>query len=391
MKINLSKVKIRRRFAHDMRLLLYYVFRVFPIQKNKVVFSSYKGKGYGDNGKYIAEALLAQDKKLDLVWLVSDMNTDMPDSIRKVKWGSLRATFEMATAKVWVDNCRKLDFIRKRKAQYYIQTWHGDVGMKKCEGDALNDLSDKYIRAAKRDSRMANLFVCGNGWIADLYRKFYWYTGEIAQCGYPRRDLFYQQDEKLIRKIRDNLKIPEGAKVLLYAPTFRTTSSRENLQLYNLNWKATLNALEERFGGKWIGMIRLHPNISHLASKLALPEDVLNVTNYPDMQELMLVSDCSISDYSSSVFEFAVMKRPGFIYAVDIEEYKKKRDLYFTFDDIPFSVSSSDEELVQDILGFDEEQYHQKLHDFYDVRINMTEKGDASAYLAKRIVEACEG
>lgn len=381
--------KNRRRFEFYKRLLAFYVFRVFPIQKNKVVFSSYQGKGYGDNGKYIAEALLSSEKKYDLVWLVNEMDTEMPDSIRKARLMSFKGIFEMCTAKVWIDNCRKLNFIRKRKKQYYIQTWHGDVGMKKCEKDAIQDLAINYIKGAKRDSQMADLFVCGNRWMSEMYHKSWWYSGEVAECGYPRRDLFYRQDEALIESIRNKLGLSKEAKVLLYAPTFRTSAQKENLQLYSLNWKATLLALQEKFGGEWVGMIRLHPNISRLASELALPGEVLNVTDYPDMQELILISDCVISDYSSSLFEFAVMKRPGFIYAVDIEEYKKIRDLYFSFDEIPFSVSASDAELVQAIRSFDEEQYQKKLHEFYDERLQMVEKGEASEYLAKRIAEVC--
>lgn len=393
MKITLSqlKFKIRRRWTFYKRVLAFYVFRMFPIRKNKVVFSSYQGKGYGDNGKYMAEALLAQDKQYDLVWLVNEMDTEMPSSIRKVKAVSFRGIFEMCTAKVWVDNCRKLNYIRKRKKQYYIQTWHGDVGMKMCEGDAAQTLAEWYIKAAKRDSQMANLFVCGNQWMADLYHRAYWYSGEVAVCGYPRRDIFYQQNEGLAESIRNRLGISKEAKVLLYAPTFRTSAYMEDLQLYDLNWNAVLDALQERFGGKWVGMIRLHPNSARRASELALPEDVLNVTNYPDMQELLLISDCVVSDYSSSLFEFAVMKRPGFIYAVDIEEYKAKcRGLYFSFDEIPFGVSRNDTELVQLIKEFDEDRYQKEIDEFYTERLRMTEKGDASAYLAKRIAEVCD-
>lgn len=391
MKGVLSRLKadIRKRITYWKRVLAFYVLRILPIRKNKIVFSSYQGKGYGGNGKYIAEALAAQNKPYDLVWLVGDMNTEMPDFIRKVKMPSLGAIIEMCTAKVWIDNCRKLGFIRKRKNQFYIQTWHGDVGMKMCEQDALQDLSARYVRAAKRDSQMADLFVCGNEWMAELYHKSWWYAGEVATCGYPRRDLFYRQDAALIQTIRERVGLDRETKVLFYAPTFRTTATKEDLSLYNLNWKAALDLMKEKFGGEWVGMVRLHPNISRLASKLDLPDNVLNVTNYPDMQELMLISDCMISDYSSSLFEFALMKRPGFIYAVDIEDYKKHRELYFTFDEIPFSVSTNAEELRQDILNFDAQQYQKELHEFFDVRLHMTEKGDASEYLAERIGKIC--
>ena len=137
---------------------IYYLFRIFPIKNNKIVISSYYGKGYGDNGKYICQELLKSGRNLDIVWL-SEEKQEFPNQIRVAKYKSVKSIYEQVTAKVWIDNCRKRSYVRKRKKPYYIMTWHGGIGPKKVEKEAERQLPRHYIKAAQRDSKMANLFV----------------------------------------------------------------------------------------------------------------------------------------------------------------------------------------------------------------------------------------
>lgn len=380
------KYKIIQKVRRSIKSLKYYINWLHPIQNNKIVITSYYGKGYGDNGKYIVEELLRNNEKdkYDIVWVVSDLNFDMPEGVRKVLIGSKEAIFEEATARIWIDNARKKATVRKRKGQYYIQTWHGDIAFKKIEKDAYSALSTDYARDAKNDSRLADLFVSGNEWMTRKYKSSFWYDGDVAECGYPRRDILYNGGE-MVEKIKQRMNIPFNTKILLYAPTFRKSKGKVDLSVYNLDWKGVLSVLAKRFGGEWVGLIRLHPNISAYSKSLNIPNYIIDVTSYPDMQELMLISDVCISDYSSSLFEFAVTKKPAFIFATDIELYKKDRDMYFTFEEIPFSVSESNEELISKILNFDEGKYHQEHFDFYHKKIGMYEEGNASKYIADLI------
>ena len=106
------------------RIIASYLFRVFPVKNNKIFFSNFDGKGYGDNPKYICEGLIDSGYKYDIVWELDDFNETLPDNIRKVRHNSFSALFESVTAKVWIDNYRKNIWFRKRKGQLYIQTWH---------------------------------------------------------------------------------------------------------------------------------------------------------------------------------------------------------------------------------------------------------------------------
>lgn len=370
------------------KIFLFYFFRIFSIKNNKIVISNYYGKGYGDNAKYIVEELIKTDNELDIVWLLNDLTEKLPIRVRKVKYNSLSSIFEMVTSKVWIDNCRKPIYVRKRQKQYYIQTWHGDIGNKKVENDAKDSLYATYIASAKRDSKMADLFVSGNQWMTEKYKNSFWYGGEVAKCGYPRRDILYNADDK-VSVIKNKLNIPENKKICLYAPTFRNPKMGTDLSVYSIEWDKVLNALERRFDGQWVAVVRLHPNISQYSDQLNLSGKVINATNYPDMQELMVVSDVCITDYSSAVYDFAVTQKPGFIYATDLEEYLKDRGTYFTFTDTPFIVTESNKELVSAIENFDESKYKDKHKRFYQDLLGMYEEGRSSEYICDIIRDIC--
>ncbi len=364
----------------------FYLFRIFGVKKNKIVFENYYGKGFGDNGKYIAKELLSSREKLDIVWTVKDKKEKFPSGVRSVKRLSLRWVYEMATAGVWVDNSRKDSIVRKRKNQYYIQTWHGDIGFKRVEKDAERNLSKSYIKDAKNDSKMADLFLSGNAWFTGLIKSSFWYDGEILERGYPRRDGIYKGKE-YADKLKEEMGFDQNKRIVFYAPTFRRDVDKESVSLYHIEWQKLFKALKERFGGEWTGMIRLHPNLSKLSHLLPSVEGVYNATNYPDVQELLAISDICISDYSSTAFEFAVTGKPSFIYATDIESYKRNRGLYFEVDKVPFPVATNGDELVERILDFNEKAYGESHEQFYVKVLGLKEDGNASKAVAQVIIQ----
>lgn len=380
---------LKLRSVWTIKTFMFYIFRICPIKKNKVVFTNYYGKGYGDNAKYIAEEIIKQNIRLDLVWLVNDLDYHVPNEIRKVKYDTIASIYEMVTAKVWIDNCRKQIYVRKRKSQFYIQTWHGDIGFKKVEKEAKKSLYNSYIKMAKNDSKMADLFVVGNSWMFNKYRTSFWYKGEIAKCGYPRRDILYQENRQLVEEIRKKIGIKNNEKIVLYAPTFRDVVHDQRTDVYELDWEIILKALSKRFSGDWKVLFRLHPNISALTLDYSMSNNIIDVTDYPDMQELLLVSNVCISDYSSSIFEFSILGKPGFLYTLDYDEYIKNRDLAYSIELTPFSISRSKNELLENILSFDEDEFKKSCDKFYNSYLGMYEEGDASKYLVNRIIKKC--
>ena len=234
---------------------LYRIFDLFPIQKNKVVISSYFGLGYGDNGKYIVEELLKRKNKYDIVWLAKSGDCLFPAGVRYVPFKSLRSIYEQCTAKIWIDNRRKRGYVVKRKKQIYINTWHGYMGIKKLEKDAEAKLSRSYVNEAKHDSQMVDYFVSGSRWETNCIRKSFWYDGTILECGYPRSDILFHG--RNVPDVKAKLGLKPDDKILLYAPTFRKSLDKESFAVYAMDWEKVLSALTQKFGGHWVGMIRL--------------------------------------------------------------------------------------------------------------------------------------
>lgn len=363
------------------RLLKLIIEKIFiltqSINPKKIVVCNFGGKGYGDNPKYIVEEIIKQNLDYDIVWLVDDIEKykqSFPNQIRLVQYGSIKGMYELATAKIWIDNCRKYFYTKKRKGQYYIQTWHGGISIKQIEKQAESTLDEQYLNYAKNDSKMVDLMISNSDWCTKMYENDFWYDGEILECGSPRVDILYNQSEEIKNKIYDLYNIDKNKKIMLYAPTFRNSM---DLSVYSLDYDRCISALEDKFGGEWIIFIRLHPNISHLASDIHYSKNIIDVTNYSDMQELLSVSNILVTDFSSSIFEFSYIKKPVFIFATDYEEYIKERGFAINLKDLPFNINKSNDEFINDIYSFNEEEYNINIEEMLK-RFGVKESGKAS-------------
>lgn len=380
--INLKKI-ILKIYYIIISIIIWIMPKVCRIHKNKIVICNFYGRGYGDSAKYIVEEIIRQNLEYDIVWLVDENKTEtnyFPTQVRVVKYGSMKSMYELATAKIWIDNCRKKIYTSKRKKQFYIQTWHASMGLKMIEKDAQNTLSSRYIELAKKDSSMIDLMISGSEFRYNLYKNSFWYNGEILKCGTPRCDLFFMEHQHIKKKVYKLLSIESNKKIVLYAPTFREKS---NTDMYKFNVTEILKNIEERFNGEWILLLRLHPHELRLAKLIEFNNSIINATNYDDMQELLAISDILITDYSSTMFDMAMQHKPCFLYAPDIDIYlKKERNLYFDINKLPFKISKSNEELKKNISEFNYEEYIDNVN-IFNSKIKIFEDGFAS----KRVVE----
>ena len=360
---------------------------LMPVDKKKVLFSSYYGRGYSDSPKAICDALLASGEDVKLCWLVKSEAeaATLPAGVTPVDQNNpLQRIMAYSTSRVWVDNCRK--FVpRKRKGQFYMQTWHGFT-LKMLEADATQALDEAYIRGSKNDSRMTDVIVSGSGFMSGIYRNSFWYDGPVEELGTPRNDIFFGAAcAALSRKVRDVLGLPADRRLALYAPTFRAD---QNLDCYALDAQRLVSACEERFGGEWTVLIRLHPNIAGKSAGL-FPYDahrILDATAYPDMQELLAGADLLITDYSSSMFDYALTGKPCVQFALDVESYTRERNFYFPLTGLPFPMARSNGELEEIILHYDQAQWSGRWERFKDEN-GFREDGDASRRCARWILD----
>ena len=344
------------------------------VNKKKIVFENFLGRGFGDNPKYIALELLNRKLNYDLVWIVNrGTSYTFPKGIRTVERGSFRELFELATARFWIDNTRKEEFIYKRKKQCYIQTWHGFVPLKKMEKDAIQTLSKDYIFSAIHDGAMTDLMLSGCKIRTRLYNMSFWYDGEVKEWGSPRNDIFFK-DFNYKEKVSEFFKIDSKYKILLYAPTFRDDRS---VTPYNIDFEKLILTLQNKFGGEWKVLIRLHPNIADQCSFMKYSNTIINASSYDDIQELFAASDVLITDYSDCMFEFSLMRKPVFLYTPDLESYTKSRDFYRDFKSLPYPMADTNDNLRTLILDFDNKTYDDSLTIFFE-EIGVLENGTAS-------------
>lgn len=366
----------------------FYHYRRFPIQKDKIVFKTF-GK-YMDHGKYIAEEMLRQNLPYDLVWLLDDgEDIQLPDGIRAVyPKDQEKFCYEMSTAKMWVSDVELPHTLRKRKGQIYIQTKHwAGVTLKKFYLDAPSLLDDTArVHYWKRDFHSIDYMITGSDFDTETCRRGFEFTKQIWQVGSPRSDIIFHS-EKIRDKVYKYCSCNLDTKLLLYAPTYRFAQKdgRNMMEVRNidLDYDQVLDTLERRFGGEWRILMRLHPAVSQHSKELKLPQRVIDVSGYDDVQELVAVSAIMISDYSSVMFESAFIKRPVFLFTTDYQAYvEKEYELLIEISSLPFPRAENNEELCHLILDFDQREYEDKVGRFLE-KYGVKEDGNAS----KRVVE----
>ena len=333
---------------------------LFPLQ-DKIVFSSYDGSYFNDNPAAVYKALLEKNSNLKYVWLMKDAHYTI-EGASVVKVTSFRAIYELATAKCWVDNKRKQYWLRKRKGQYYVQLWHANISLKIVEKDASDKLGN-YVDGAINDSQMADVFVSGSKWQTDNYRSSFWYDGKILECGSPRSDVLYSDRRQKTKKVFDFYHLSNETNVILYAPTFRNSKRTD---CYDLDLKAMIHACEEKWGGSWVALIRLHPNIQSKMNELTFNDKILNGSLYPDINELILASKIVITDYSSLIFDSMITENILMMYVKDADEYQKERGLYWKMEELPFLIAYNNNDAVENISRFSDIEYSEKLQKFID-------------------------
>lgn len=356
------------------------------IQNNKIVFMTYNN-AFMCNPKYIAEEIHRQNLPYDLVWIINkgakNTHTNFPSYLRLVRRGSFDAFKELLTAKIWIDNSLNCIWqpIKKKPEQVYFETWHGSLGLKKA---GANDVKDKYwVKRANCARDYTDYCISNSTFENFVFKDTHWPQTPILQLGHARNDILFNTDatryELIKQKVYDYFGLDTDDQIALYAPTFRDSKT---FDCYNVDYSRLVRALETRFGGKWKILLRHHFHNRKAGAKVSGNDFLINATSYIDMQELLVVTEVGISDYSSWVCDFVLTKRPCFLYTVDLEEYNNERGLYYPLETTPFPVATNNDELINNILAFDQEKYSLAAEKF------IKEKGCIDdGHASERIVE----
>ncbi|MGE8206618.1 CDP-glycerol glycerophosphotransferase family protein [Heyndrickxia sp. NPDC080065] len=367
--------------------------KLFPIQSNTYIFQSYYGNSYACNPKAIYEEMLSQNKNIKAVWVMKDLQKDLPGNPILVKPHSFKYYFYMATAKYFVNNGNFPDFYKKRSDTIHVETWHG-TPLKKLgldvDPDSVAYAENTSIELLNRVKRWDYL-IAPNHYTAEILKRAYNYNKKTLEIGYPRNDIFYRNDNvKKVEEIKKQLNIDPSKKVILYAPTWRDDDRKGSKKSSPFEFRFDLDQFKERFGDEYVLLLRLHYFDAARIHLLGFEDLVYNVTYYDDIQELYLISDILITDYSSVMFDYANLNRPIIFYTYDLLKYgSKMRGFYFDFqEEAPGPIVLSDSELYETIANIEDlrDEYSEKYENFKDRFCNLDD-GHASQRAIEIIFE----
>ena len=367
-------------------------FRLLPIRQNRVFLINDLAYNYSDSPKFVCEYLQKHYAgKLDLVFGGRSPQKDgVAENVKFVKRNSLQYFYNAMTAKVLLTNSGGFSYLPLRKQQYVINTWHGGGAYKKCGRHMYEDTAF-FRKDLHLSSDQTNVFLSTCSRFSDVVsdsmlvpRDIFW------EIGLPRNDILTHGDEEVRNRVRQTIGLAKDEKLILFAPTYRKPDDnyfKNSIAIsYGVDAERVCRAMSQRFGGKWRFGFRFHPCVTN---RDELPDgDCLDLSDYPDMQELLCTADAMINDFSSSMWDFMLTGRPSFLFAVDLEHYVATTEVYTPVSEWPFPQSVNNDELERNILEFDEKEYRAACERHYR-DLGGSESGKATQLVCERIAEQC--
>ncbi|MDA8372217.1 MAG: CDP-glycerol glycerophosphotransferase family protein [Nocardiopsaceae bacterium] len=359
--------------------------------REEILFDSYTGRQFSDSPHSIYAELRARGGRWSdypMSWLVKDGQVNLPDDLARVRHNGRDFYEALARSRYLVTNSRQPAWFTRRPDQVVVQTWHGSM-LKRIGFDIENirGKSRDYHEKLAWETQQWDYLVSPSPWATPILRRAFRFDGEILETGYPRNDIFFAPDRDAIaERTRARLGLPEGKKVVLYAPTWRDdkyyTRGKHKLDLH-----LDLRRMYEKLGDDHVLLVRRHPRV--VDSVPIVGEGfVHDVSLYPEIMELFLVTDVLITDYSSMMFDFANTGRPMLFFTYDIESYRDNlRGFYFDFEETaPGPLLLESDEVIASLQDIDEvaAAYRAKYTSFTD-QFCPLDDGHAAARVVDRV------
>ena len=370
------------------RLYRYRWTKKMKVDPEQIMFITFQGD-YTCNPKYIAEELRKRNTDYRIVWSAREQslyNESIPPEFNLVKQYSEDFYRALGESKLVITNSVEFQnkMSAKKKEQIWIETWHGSLGIKRFDASANN--GREWVAAARRVGKLSDYIISNSTFENAVYRESFWEKTPILEYGHTRNDILVNRSAALrtemLQKVLPTEENAGSYQYVLYAPTFRDNHS---LMPYAVDYDRLCAAMSKRFGGQWKVILRLHPTVREQSQPSGCGENVIDLSAYPDIQEIMLIADAAITDYSSWIYDYILTGSPGFIFATDIKLYDRERGFYYPLSSTPFPIAHNNDELEENILNFDEARYRTESEAFLKDK-GCFEKGDA----AKRTVDLIE-
>lgn len=339
-------------YLQTVRLLSFF-FRWFPISQNKIVILA----TFTENTLYILEEMNRQNTSASVILVCTrkiEKAFDKSTVSKKIIVQNLDQTHPkiiyhlMTSSKIIVDNyIGFLSAVTFQAGTECIQIWHANGAIKKFgladhSAKLRNSLSQKRFRKVYANFHK---IVVGSDAMADIFHKAFGVDKErVLKTGMPRTDLFFDYDKKneIYRTLNQRIKI-DHRKIILYAPTFR------DQELDHFNLHLDLEKMFKHLSNEYILLIKLHPAIlQHLNLETKYPGFAFDVSGHKKMNDLLLITDLLITDYSSIPFEYSLLEKPMLFFAYDLDQYTKERGLWGEYSDlVPGPILKTTREIIE--------------------------------------------
>lgn len=388
----MNKAELSRYLKKRFVRIAAFPLRLFPVKKNRVLLINDMSSAFADNLKYIGLELLRRKEGFEIIYTGHSLKCNEylnKIGIIAVDMNSIKYFFYGLTSQFVITNSGGISYLPLKKKQIVINTWHGGGAYKKMGVDMYEDTKmfrkDLTLAARKTDYVLATckrfIEVFSNSMLTP--------NDKFWSIGMPRNDILKNFDPDKSIEIKKKIGLSENEKLVLFAPTYRKIDDNyfnDSVAIsYGIDEEATCKALAERFGGKWIFAYRYHPCIVN-RTKFEDSDRIIDLTDYDDMQELLLAADVLINDFSSSMWDYMLTGKPCFIFAMDMERYIETTDLYTPVSDWPFPIAENNDQLVRNILSFDEIEFSDNCKKHYEL-LGGCESGEATKLVCDMIVE----
>lgn len=384
-------IRLVRLFLMRLKYLKYKLN--YKVDDKTIFFEVFDGRNYTCSPKAIYEKMITMDEFKDykFIWAFNDpskheVTKDKRLKIVKTKTSEYYKYISMS--KYWIVNSIMDESITKKKNQIYVQCWHGTPLKRlrydiEVNGAVLNTI-DEIRKRNDRDASKFDYFISPSKYCTEKFTSAFNLVALgkkdiIIEEGYPRNDSLFNKNKKDIDEIKEKLGIPKNKKVICYLPTFRDNQHTSGVG-YTYDLAIDFDSLKKKFSKDYVILFRPHYFIANKIDLSKYKGFVYNVASYDEINDIYLVSDLLITDYSSVFFDYANLKRPVLFYMYDFDDYKNNlRDFYISLDELPGPIVKTQKELEKCISNVDKsitefKDTYQKFNDKY----NYLDDGNAS-------------
>ncbi|MCB1027263.1 MAG: CDP-glycerol glycerophosphotransferase family protein [Microthrixaceae bacterium] len=361
-----------------------------PLER-AVVYECFWGRQVGGNPLAMVEPIRERFPGIAAYWVVGPGQASAPEGTTAVVRWSAEWYTRLASAELVITNAALPNHFRRREGQTVLQTWHG-TPLKRLGLDMLSfeHMSPGYAEGLRVQSAQWSALVAPSPLCSQVYPRAFAYDGPLLEVGSPRNDLLVAgTDPARTADIRRRLGVDDRRPIVLVAPTFRDGRHRDG------DLAATghldLDSLCRSLGTDVTVLFRAHNWIDAASVPIDRP-NLINVTDYPDIAELYLVTDVLVTDYSSVMFDFVVTGRPIVFHTPDLEHYRDElRGWYFDLEaEAPGPITRTESELTAAIADALDQGTPAALADRYRAfveRFTPWERGDAAQRVADALLD----